>query len=171
MPYTREREIHGIRVVATLEGDDPPFWVEASVHEEDTWLCLGDYHEVRAPAEGFSDLVARMEAFEPKRPGSVVVQGDYPLRLLAIVHDVDREPSWRREWVDEALTAALRETERRGLRSIALAPLGNRHGRLGIDDFIAILGTALGRLQAKRLECIWLPMPDRDGCEALLRGR
>ncbi|MDZ7753759.1 MAG: hypothetical protein U5S82_19455 [Gammaproteobacteria bacterium] len=58
---------------------------------------------------------------------------------------------------------ALRETERRGLRSIALVPLDNRHGDPGIGVFLDIPACQPSRrLEPVSLERIWLPMPNRD---------
>ena len=161
------REVCGIRLVATLETAAPPFWPEATVHEEDTYLCLGDYHGVSEPRESYPALVRRMESYVPRRPGSVVVQGHYPLRLLAIVHDVEREPTWRAEWVREALDGIFLMTARRGLRSLALPPLGCRHGRLGLPAFFALLFPSLARAAPPFPDRIWLPMAGATDCRAL----
>ncbi|PSQ91983.1 MAG: hypothetical protein BRD57_03550, partial [Proteobacteria bacterium SW_6_67_9] len=38
-----------------------------------------------------------------RAPGEVVVVGGRPLHLRAVIHDLDRVPTWREEWIVRAL--------------------------------------------------------------------
>jgi hypothetical protein len=54
-------------------------------------VCEPDIHPIR--------LMTDVINAEPEPIGSVVVRKGNPLRFLAIVHDVNQEPTWREEWV------------------------------------------------------------------------
>jgi O-acetyl-ADP-ribose deacetylase (regulator of RNase III) len=79
--------------------------------------------------------------------------------LLAIVHDLNQEPSWREEWVASALEGIFREAESRRLRSIALPFLGTLHGSLKKERFVELLRCALERMSPNHLKRLWLLVP------------
>jgi hypothetical protein len=91
-----------------------------------------------------------------RQPGTVVVRGGHPLRLLAIVHDLAKAPSWREEWVASALDAVFAEVAARRLGSLGLPPLGCVHGRLPPAVFGALLRDALARSRPPTLRELWL---------------
>ena len=104
--------------------------VEAIVVEDDTYhaLCA---EPVFAPVDDHPIRVLdAAHGSEPATPGDVVVRPGTPLRLLAIVHKLDEDPSWRESWVTAAYAGVLREIDRRRLGSVALPLLGSVHGRL-----------------------------------------
>ena len=93
-----------------------------------------------------------------------------PPRLLAIVHDLELEPSWREEWIAGALHEAVRIIEERGLISIALETLGTKHGALPPHRFCELLASVLRDTKLSRLRRIWLitnPGTDRYAFKAL----
>jgi len=149
------------RIDVMVISESPPT-ADALLLEEDTYLVLSADPEVREPR------VARLRAFheaytaEPAAPGRVVVREGSPLRLLAIVHDLSREPRWREEWVAAALEAALEEAESRRVRTLAIPPLGRVHGSLPAERFVALLRSALGPGPSRNLKCIWLVVPDDE---------
>jgi hypothetical protein len=157
-------EVAGVTIRAwpTLEAPDG---VEAVAREEDTFLVLSADPEPRPPVEHpLRILTAAMEQ-EPSPPGSVVVREGRPLRLLAVVHDLSRDPTWDEAWILAALRALLEETGRRGLRSLATEPLGSRHGRLPIERFLALLGTALREAPPGALREVLVLAPARRSGE------
>jgi len=105
-------------------------------------------------------VMTRVIETHPQTPGSVLVKGKRPLRLLAIVHDLNQDPSWREEWIANALDRILAEAETRRLRSIALPFLGTLHGSLEKQRFVVLLRDALERNPAIHLERLWLVVPD-----------
>ena len=132
------------------------------VAEEDTYLVLSADPEVREPE------VARLRAFheaytaEPAEPGTVVVQGGSPLRLLAVVHDLSQDPTWREEWIAAALEAVLREADSRRVRTLAMPPLGRVHGSLPRERFVVLLRSALQTGAPRHLERILLVVPEEE---------
>ncbi len=104
--------------------------VDAVVIEDDTYhaLCADpvftpiDDHPIR--------VLDAAHGSEPATPGDIVVRPGAPLRLLAIVHKLDEDPSWRESWIIAAYQGVLREIDRRRLDSVALPLLGSVHGRL-----------------------------------------
>lgn len=149
----------GIEVVVAPER---PRAADAVVEEEDTYLVLSADPEVR------ESEVARLRAFheaytaEPAEPGSVVVRDDAPTRLLAVVHDLSQDPSWREEWVAAALGAVIAEVDSRKVRTLAMPPLGRVHGSLPRERFVVLLRSALQAGAPRNLERICLVVPDHE---------
>jgi hypothetical protein len=152
-----------VRITAAPE-THPPFPVEAVVFEEDTYLVLSaDWKKIESEDH---PVVILTEAFgmEPEKPGTVLVYEGSPLRFLAVVHDLDQEPSWREEWVRKALENAFQEAERRGIRSMALPFLGTKHGSLEKRRFVGLLVDFLKKNPFSHPLRIWLAMPgDTEG--------
>jgi hypothetical protein len=127
--------------------------------EEDTFLVLSADRRVRDPREPLVRLMTRVIETRPETPGTVLVKGKRPLRLLAIVHDLNQDPSWREEWIVSALDGIFQEAESRRLQSIALPFLGTLHGSLEKERFIELLRSALERMSPNHLKRLWLVVP------------
>ncbi len=142
--------------------------LDAQVIEEDTHLIMSAPAEIRDVDEHPVRLMTELAGHRGLTPGIAVVQGrSRPWRILAIVHDVDRSPTWREDWVASALRDALALAERRQVRELGLPFLAARHGRLAPERFCRILAGVLGRLPIEHLEGIWLvpgrnELPDRS---------
>ena len=150
--------IGSVRIVAAPE-DQPPFPVEAVVFEEDTYLVLSaGWDKIESDDH---PVVILTEAFDakPEEPGSVVVYEDSPLRFLAVVYDLDQEPSWREEWVERAIEGIFREAERRRLQTIALPFMGTKHGSLEKERFLLLLRGFLERNCSPYPLRVWLALP------------
>ncbi len=151
-----------VRIVAAPEGARP-FRVNAMVFEEDTWMmmsasptvCQPDIHPIR--------LMTDVINAEPEPIGSVVVRKGNPLRFLAIVHDVNQDPTWREEWVAIALKQVFREGEKRKTSSMSLPLLGTIHGRLDKLRFVALLAEVLNHIVFNHLKQLWLIVPPQTG--------
>ncbi len=156
--YPRKMSFGSVDIVAAPE-DRPPFPVNAVAFEEDTLLVLSADPQVREPHEHLVRLMTRVIETRPETLGSVLVKGKSPLHLLAIVHDLNQEPSWREEWIVCALDGIFREAESRRIRSIALPFLGTLHGSLEKQHFVALLRGALERISANHLKRLWLIVP------------
>jgi hypothetical protein len=153
-----EIPIGSVRIVASPQ-DYPPFPVEAIVFEEDTYLVLSaDWEKIESDDHPVAILVEALEA-EPEKPGSVTVLEDTPLRFLAVVHDLDREPSWREDWIEKALEEVFREAERRKLQKIALPFLGTKHGSLENKRFVVLFREFLKRRPSSYPLQVWLVLP------------
>ena len=145
----------------------PPFLADALVEEEDTYLVLSADPEVQETREQPGELMAELLKTKPAVPGSVIVKEGRPLSLLAIVHDLSRDPSWKEEWVVSALDRIFREAESRKIRSLALPLLATLHGSLDRQRFLALLQEALERSSPEHLVQLWLVVPAGTAREVL----
>jgi len=131
-----------VRVVDTRSavGD-----VDAIVVEDDTFHVLGADPAWRPVAEHPRRVLDAAARSRPDALGSVVVVEETPLRLCAVVHDLDREPSCDPAAIEAALAQLLVIIERRVLVRIAMPLLGTAHGRLPLAEAAALLLGALAR--------------------------
>jgi len=153
--------------VAAAPRDTPPFPIEAFVFEEDTFLVMSadpTPHEAKLP---MVKIMTRLIETRPRTPGTVVLQGRSPLRILAIVHDFNQEPSWKEAWVESALRNALQESQNLGVRSLALPLLGTVHGSLERRRFLEILVRALHETRLPYLNRLWLVAPEGQSLQAV----
>jgi hypothetical protein len=151
-----------IRLVAVPKGARPVFFVDAVAAEEDTYLVLSADPVVEEVTEEPERLLSDAAARIPLAPGTVLVRGGEPLELLAVVHDLDQEPTWREEWVAGALDEIMREVFERGLGSLAMPMLGAVHGSLEGPRFVELLANALEAGAAESLKELWLlVVPER----------
>jgi hypothetical protein len=147
-----------INVVAAPE-ESPPFEVDAVAFEEDTWLVMSADPKIADPPEHPIRLMTGLIKARPEPVGSVLVRGKNPLRFLAIVHDVNQDPTWQEEWIESALKEIFKESEQRQLRAIGLPLLGTLHGRLKKRRFILLLSRVLQQTPFKHLKYLWLMVP------------
>jgi hypothetical protein len=159
----------GVRFVVAPRSQ-PPFDVGALALEDDTYHVLSASPEYREPTEHPIRLWTAVHEQEPAEPGSVIVKAGAPPKLLAVVHDLSRDPTWREAWVAASLEAVLREAEHRAVTNLGLEPLGGVHGKLRPGRFASLLREALGTVRPRYLERVWL-MPkagtERDWERAL----
>jgi len=144
-----------------------PYPVDAWAAEEDTYLVLSADPEVQATHEDPEKLMGDAFKAKPQKPGSVLVRGERPLHLLAILHDLNQEPTWKEEWVVSALDAIFREAESRKLQSLAVPLLGTLHGSLEKRRFIVLLREAVERRPPSHLKRLWLVVPAGTTSEIL----
>ncbi len=136
-----------------------PFSIDAIAAEEDTFLVLSAEKTVRMPSEHIIRTMTKIIETLPVTPGSVVVKSGCPVRLLAIVHDLNRETSWREDWISRALDLIFRETATRNLHSVALPLLGAVFGTFDIQRFVNLLKDTLKRIPPGGLKRLWLIVP------------
>jgi len=144
-----------------------PYAVEAVVAEEDTFLVLSSDPELLESRENPIKVMTEVVEARPEKPGSVLIRGGRPLQLLAIVHDLNQEPSWKEKWVASALDGIFHEVESRKIRSLALPLLGTVHGRLEKERFLFLLREALERRTFDFLQRLWLVVPVGAALEIL----
>jgi len=145
--------------------DNPPFKVDALVAEEDTFLVLSADPVVKEPRESLETMIEQIKEIRPEVPGNVLVRRRHNslLEFLAIVHDLDLEPSWKEEWISVALDKVFREAVARKVRSIALPLLGTTLGTLPVERAAGLLGRALRRGSPAGLKRLWLILPTGIG--------
>jgi hypothetical protein len=131
--------------------------VDAVVVEDDTYGVLGADPLVREPGDHPIRIWTELHQLEPATPGTVNVKPGRTARLLAVVHDLSGDPTWKEEWVSSALAAALRHAERLGVESLGLQALGTIHGKLRAGSFLELLrGVVEEWKDPSRLKRIWL---------------
>ena len=157
----RTRRLHlAGRSIVFAPADTPPFDLDARVFEEDTFRIMSAAPQLAPPEVHPVRLMNDLQRYEPDRPGSVVVQAGHPLRLLAIVHDVNCEPIWRPEWIKAALRNVMRAAGRHRLLALGLPLLGRRHGRLPRSVFVALLAGVLAGSTGRYPRRLWLIVSD-----------
>ena len=161
-------ERNGIRVeVAALDAPAPA--LDAVVVEDDTWAVLGADPQLNDPGVPLEQALKDAEGFQPWRPGSLVVREGQPVELLAVVHDLDQQPSWREEWITSSLEAVFTVAAERGLKTVAMPLLGTIHGRLPAERALALLREALDAQTEGWPRKLWLAVP-RDAVRQALRA-
>ncbi len=141
-----------------------PFPVDAIVLEQDTSLVLEPDNELRDPGDDrpvWYDA-NKAELLKSHQVGDVLVKSCKPLQLLAIVHDLDHDPSWQSAWIKSALYKVFDIAEQQSLSAIRLPILGARHGRFKLDSFIDILQPLINNNDWQHLKQIWLVVPAKD---------
>ncbi|MGE0386250.1 MAG: hypothetical protein AB7Q97_16105 [Gammaproteobacteria bacterium] len=133
-----------------------PVGLDAVVHEQDTAGVLCGADRLDPPRSSYRRLIAAMLSQRPARPGAVVVREGRPLRMHAIVHDLDCDPSWSAAAIAAALELIVGAARERALASLALPPLGAMHGRFPVPEFVALLRAALARNAVPSLRDLWL---------------
>ena len=130
----------------------------------DQWSsnCSSPGHPVR--------VMTRVWEAQPEEPGTVLVKQGSPVRLHAVVHDLDADPSWKEMWVRAALSGIFEEAARHRLRSLKLPLLATKHGSLPANRFMVLLREALMEPAAslqQHLQGIWLVRDGESGAELL----
>lgn len=153
--------------VAAAPKDAPPFPVEAIVFEEDTFLVMSADPTPSDPKVPMVRIMTGLIETQPRVPGTLVIKGRSPLRMLAIIHDFNQDPSWKEEWIESALRKVFEATESMGLQSLALPLLGTVYGSLEKGRFIEFLVKALRGAGGNPLSFLWLVVPAGESSEAI----
>ena len=153
-----EFEIGTVRVVAAGV-DAAPFAIDALVLEQDTYLLMVDDGIIREPAESIAALADELVRQQPLSGGTVIALETRPIQLLAVVHDIEFEPTWSDQWITLALDNIVTECIRHEIESLAMRPLAYRHSGFPIDRFIELLRNVLAQPTGV-LRRIWLVWPD-----------
>ncbi len=128
----------------------------AVIRAEDTQRVLAADPTPRQPQASLETLTREAMATPAHRPGTVVVCPGRPMQLLAIIHDLDREPTWRAEWIEQALTEAFIAANARGLAHVATELLGTIHGRADTAQALTLLADALAGAGERAPQRLWL---------------
>ncbi len=140
----------------------PPFDIDAVVEEQDTALILSQPEIIIDSGNKPAWFLANKLETQPLlKPGSVIKRDGKTIRLLAIVHDLDVEPSWSSEWVAQALDNIIKLSHTQGISSIQLPVLGAKHGRINVEEFLQLLVMAIKKDNGQ-LKKIWLVVLQQD---------
>ena len=103
-------------------------------------------------------MTAMLEA-KPAKVGTVLARGGDPIRFLAIVHDVNQDPTWKEQWIEKALENLFCASEQRQVSALRLPLLGALHGKLHPNRFAVLLSRVLHRTVREHLKRLWLVTP------------
>ena len=158
--------VHGADIIVLPDQRATPN-VDGVVEEQDTALILGEPEKITDSDNKPSWVLAnQLETQKLQTPGSIIKRRAQPLRLLAIVHDFDNEPSWRSDWIKRALDNVLYTCKADNLKSIRLPVLGARYGKFELKTFLSLLVSALEK-HPGALNEICLVVPHEDCPQAL----
>ena len=148
-----------------------PSWCDAVVEAQDRWLVLGQGPtRAETDPEGYADdlaltsvdaLLEAAAASSAAEPGSVLMRRTRPLRLLAVVHDLEADVTSRPEWTQQALDTLARLASRTTLRGIALPVLGPKRSDTDLESFGEMLADSLVVHGPARLRIALLLAPER----------
>lgn len=136
-----------------------PLPAEVRVFEEDTHLVLTVDPVMRYTEEHPVRLMTRVMEAKPKKPGSIVTNN---ASWYAVVHDLDAEPTWRREWISQAYQTTLTLAEKKIIRKLGLPLLGSVHGKLPPADSLDLLIDAVKSLSFQHLKKILILTPQYE---------
>ena len=143
--------------IQTIEiNDDVMHDIDAMVIEQDTGLVLAFSDEIRYPRESLKSLTKQILSRGEPEQGTVLELKTVPPQLIAIVHDLNSEPSWTEDSVLTALKYLLKISARRKFRSIAMPLLGTVHGKLPTTRARELLDVALAEVRVPSLQRIWI---------------
>lgn len=152
-------ESRALQIQAVEPSASAPDDIDALVIEQDTGLVLDFDENVRYPTESLKSLTKKILNHGGAKQGTVLELRTAPPQLLAIIHNLDNEPSWTEDSVLESLRSLLKISSRRKFRSIAMPLLGTVHGKLPKDRARELLDAALSEVRIPSLQEIWLIKP------------
>ena len=159
--------INGLDIYIAPE-NCPPFSVKAIAEEQDTSLVLEPSDELPE----YSDnrpiwyQANTQELQKTCHPGEVIVKSYNPIRLSAIVHDLDCDPSWKIDWIKTAIKNIFSFCDEKQLASLALPLLGTQFGKLKNKAFLKLLVSHLLLNQSDYPQRIWL-LVSADNCQKI----
>ncbi len=165
--HREHRREFGIEVFWVDEGY--PVKVDALVVEQDTSRVLGPVESISDPQASVAALVDEMKSAREPLPGSVLVERTRPIRLHAIIHDLNRTPTWRIAWVSKALHRIAREVKSRRISALSIPMLAVQHGTMEPERFSWLL-RGFQRQVAGRLDRLFVLVP-RGGGHTLTNSR
>ena len=153
--------------VAIAPAQLPPYKCDAIVEEQDSDLILDDTQEIRDPGDKpVWYLANKLESATRLSPGQVIVRDTVPLRLQAVIHDLETEPSCNELWIFQAIQQIFEIAESRGIRALQMPLLGTRFSQIQSGQFIDILLEIITRQRPAPIHRLWL-MTSEQNCEPL----
>jgi hypothetical protein len=152
--------------LAVIPVSTSPLPVEVRVFEEDTHLVLTVDPVMRYTEEHPVRLMTRVLEAKPKKPGSIVTNN---ANWYAVVHDLDADPTWRREWISQAYRTTLTLAEKKMIGKLGLPLLGSVHGKLSPGESLNLLIDAVKSLSFQNVKKILIPVPQSEVQETTTR--
>ena len=146
----------------------PPFSCQAIVEEQDTHLILSEQTVLTDPGKPAWYLASTLERDEKiYRQGAVLLRPGQPVRLLAVIHDIEKTPTCNTKSIETAWENILQLIELREFTSVAFPLLGTVYGNVSIRTSIKLLREKLFINLPGNVNRIWLILPDGTDCSCL----
>jgi hypothetical protein len=130
-----------------------PLPVDARVFEEDTHLVLTVDPVMRFTEEHPIRLLNSLSHEKSKQPGTVVINGT---SWYAVVHNLDAEPTSRRDWVEGAYREIFRLAEARRVLRIGIPLLGSVHGNMKSTESLRLMVEVVRKTRFRLLRNIMI---------------
>ena len=152
--------------IAIAPNQFPPFPVNAIVEEQDTALILGETNEIRNPGDKPAWYLANTLESQPLlTPGQVIIRDTRPLRLQAIIHDLEEDPSCNELWIFQIIQQIFDIADTRAIHAIQMPLLGTRfNSNIKTGQFFNILLEIINRQRPAPINKLWL-VTDEEKCE------
>lgn len=151
----RHVTINGVKV-SVAPNTLYPLPVDARVFEEDTHLVLTVDPVMRYTPEHPIRMLNSLSRDRAKKPGTVVHNG---ASWYAVIHDLDAEPTSRREWVESAYQEVFRLTEEDKVGRIGIPLLGSVHGNMKTSESLDLLLAKIKTIRTRELKHIMIIVP------------
>lgn len=129
-------------IIHDWEGPEFPA-CDAWVFEEDTYRVLSADPRVRDPQSHPIRIMTGLHDQQPEPAGTVLLTTGHPHRMLAVVHDLDQQPSSREQWVACALKEIIGHCQSLEIETLATHALGCHFGSGSEQTFQRLLEAAL----------------------------
>ena len=144
-----------------------PFAPAAVVEEQDTYLIMGEQQEIVEPEQPAWVLANQLDTSPALSPGTVLRKGSQPLRLLAIIHDVEQSPTTTPEWIEKALATIFSIAEELSISSLKLPLLATSCHNFSESDFFKLLLRVVAQRSTDKPLKIWMPCKSDVACKPL----
>ncbi|WP_455366922.1 hypothetical protein [Kaarinaea lacus] len=155
--------------IAVASAQFPPFSANAVVEEQDTSLVLGESNEITDPGNKPVWYFAnKLQSLAALTPGEIIVRKSRPVRIQAIVHDLDQEPTCQEVWVEQAIEKIISVTNTHTIYSLQMPVLGTRYGDLETTQVILFVLKTLTLQRPTALRKLWLVTTEQE-CESVFQ--
>ncbi len=149
--------------IAYASRSQRPFPIDALILEDDTYHVLSSDPSFRWAEDHPLRVHTAAHSAEPAAPGTVVKQGGHPTRVLAVVRDLSCSPTWRPDWVLQAVEGVLELAQRYRWNALGIEPLGCRFSDgAAPETFSDFLRQALADHGGAHPQRIWMITSEED---------
>jgi hypothetical protein len=152
----------GKTTISICAADRQPLTADAIVEEQDTCLVLGTEPVIRDTRETYEALVSKMERQKPLLPGQLMIKNTVPLRITAVLYDIEQTPVCSGGTVAMVLNNLLDTCSEYRLKSVIMPLLGCSHGGMKVSAFITLLQNILNNGSPAYPEKIIFTIPSGD---------
>ncbi len=156
--FARPHTINGVEIHLYAEDRRLPD-VQALLVEQDTALLLEQQLELNQAENSRPLSHATLESDYEYPLGTILPKQGQPLRLHAVIHNLEECPNWSTQGVETALDNLFSLLSAMSIESIAMPPLAHRHGEAPISFFLSLLCNYLERRPPPWSGKLWLLLP------------